>query len=80
MTNTISRTARFSFAALVAAGLTFGAGSALATAPSAAACPWNPSHGQYGFTCSTVADCNIECPRSSGNICNPISGCCRCSL
>jgi hypothetical protein len=79
MSRRLSRTARFSFAALVGAGLTFGAGSVLAAPSAAAACPYNPSIGHYGFTCSTVADCNIECPRSSGNICT-LAGCCRCAL
>lgn len=80
MSRRLSRTARFSFAALVGAGLTFGAGSALAAPRAAAACPYNPSQGQFGYTCSTVTDCNLQCPQSFGNMCNALRGCCRCAI
>lgn len=77
MSKRITRTFRGAFAALVAAGLTFGAGSVLAS-PAAAACPINPGGGQFGYTCSTVADCNAKCPGAFGNICR--NGCCTCAL
>jgi hypothetical protein len=70
MSKRITRTFRVAFAALVAASLTFGAGSVLASPP--AAC----SPGV--FTCSTVADCNAKCPFPAGNICR-LNGCCLCS-
>lgn len=71
MSRRITRTARGMFAGLVAACLTFGARSVLASPPAAAAC------APGVFTCSTVADCNAKCPFPFGNVCK--FGCCTCS-
>jgi|GEM_PF-6848813 len=72
MSKRITRTFRLAFAALIATSLTFGARSALAAPPEAAA-----ACAPGVFTCSTVADCNAQCPFPAGNICR--LGCCKCS-
>jgi hypothetical protein len=80
MTKRISRTARGAFAALVAAGLTFGAGTVLATPDPRAACTYNPSSGQIGLACTTRSDCLQPCSDWYGDY-NPghcIGGCCIC--
>ncbi len=77
MSRGLTRTARGAFAALMAAGFTFGAGSVLASPRDVTACPVNPDAGQYGYVCSTVVDCNLQCPFRFGNICS--QGCCVCS-
>lgn len=82
MSRRITRTARGVFATLVAAGLTFGAGAVLASpASAAAACPYNPSHGQIGASCSTSAQCTQACTNFYGEH-SPggcPSGCCVCA-
>jgi hypothetical protein len=82
MSRRITRTAQGVFAALVAAGLTFGAGSVLASpASAAAACPYNPSIGQIGASCATHTYCTQVCTNFYGQYspsrCS--SGCCVCA-
>lgn len=77
MSRRLGRAGKVAFALLVAGGLTFGARSALA-APQEAACPYHPTGGMFGYTCSTVSDCNARCPYPFGNLC--MQGCCTCSL
>jgi hypothetical protein len=82
MTQRISRTARGVFAALVAAGLTFGAGAALASASAMASCPYNPSQGQIGLACTTHKECAVQCRQIYGEwsdgLCG-FDGCCICA-
>lgn len=82
MSRRITRTVRGAFAALVAAGLTFGAGSVLATPASAsAACPYDPSIGSIGEACITHAYCTEACSafygKDSPSFC--FGGCCLCA-
>lgn len=77
----LTRTARYAFAALVAAGLSFGAGSVLAAPGSAAACPYDPSVGQIGAACTTHAYCTNACTSYYGFY-SPgrcFGGCCTCA-
>jgi hypothetical protein len=69
------------FAALVAAGLTFGAGAALAS-PAPPRCPYNPDNGQIGLACSTNTECEQGCTAWWGGP-NPgfcSNGCCICMI
>jgi hypothetical protein len=66
MSRRISRTARVAFAALVAAGLTFGAGAALA-APGPPRCPYDPNNGLIAQSCSTNHDCEWACTQWWGS-------------
>lgn len=81
MSRRISRTARGAFAALVAAGLTFGAASAFA-APDARRCPIDLEHGYIGVACSGNSDCATPCTEFSGSwnpgVCH--DGCCNCAI
>jgi hypothetical protein len=81
MSRRITRTARGAFAALVAAGLTFGAGSVLASPASASTCPYNPSIGYIGASCATHAYCTQVCTdfyqEYSPSRCD--GGCCTCA-
>ena len=82
MTRRISRTARVAFAVLVAAGLTSGAGAALAAPSATAACTYNPSSGRIGLACSTRSECLQPCSDWYGDY-NPghcIGGCCICYI
>ena len=87
MSRRITRTFRGAFAALVAAGLTFGAGAVLASPASAkAACPYNPSIGQIGASCTTHAYCTQVCTDFYGDYspsrCSGLGGavgCCTCA-
>ena len=82
MTKRISHVVRRAFIALVAAGLTFGADAALASASTTAACPYNPDSSQYGFSCTSHASCTASCTAyygfSSPGRC--YGGCCTCLL
>lgn len=76
MSRRITRTFRGAFCALVAAGLTFGAGSVLASPSANASCPYNPD------ACTTHKECAVQCrqifgPWSDG-ICG-FDGCCMCA-
>jgi hypothetical protein len=61
MSRRTTRMARGAFAALVAAGLTFGAGSVLASPGTASTCPYNPSIGYIGEACTTHTYCTQVC-------------------
>lgn len=79
MPNRTSRAARGAFAVLVAAGLTYGTGAALA-APAPPRCPFNPDSGQIAQSCSTNAECESACTAWWGSW-NPGfcgDGCCIC--
>lgn len=80
MTNRICRAGRAAFAALVAAGLTFGAGSALA-APDARRCPSDPDNGWIGVACTSHQACVDACSEWWGSwnpgLCD--NGCCSCA-
>ncbi len=82
MSKRVSRSARAAFAALVAAGLTFGAGSVLASPSATAGCPYNPGSGQFGLSCSTHTDCDRGCKQYAGEwsmgVCD--RGCCVCAI
>lgn len=82
MTQRISGMARGVFSVLVAAGLTFGAGSVLATPYGNASCPYNPSQGQYGLACTTHKECAMQCREILGEwsdgLCG-LDGCCICA-
>jgi hypothetical protein len=81
MSRRISRTVRATFAALVAAGLTFGAGSVLASPTALAACPYDPSTGKIGRACPSTG-CATLCTEWYGSY-NPghcIGGCCVCNI
>ena len=82
MSKRISRSARIAFAALVAAGFTFGAGSVVASPRDAVACPYNPSIGYIGAACTTHAYCTQVCTdfydEYSPSVCSG-NGCCTCA-
>lgn len=82
MSKRISRSARIAFAALVAAGLTFGAGSVLASPASASAsCPYDPTIGYIGASCTTHSYCTQVCTQFYGHY-SPsrcYGGCCTCA-
>lgn len=82
MNKRIFRTARGAFAALVAAGLTFGAGSALASPREATACPFDPNAGQIGASCTTNAECTSACTGFYGTYSPGFCrrGCCTCAI
>ena len=82
MSKRVSRSARAAFAALVAAGLTFGAGSVMASPRDAAACPYNPHNGQFGYTCSSHEGCTADCKRIVGDWSSGVcfQGCCTCAV
>lgn len=80
MSTRMARTARGTFAALVAVGLTWGAGTALASPVAASACAFDPSRGWIGASCTTNAYCTQVCTSfygySSPGKC--LNGCCTC--
>jgi hypothetical protein len=80
MPTALTRSARRAFAALVAAGLTFGAGSVLASPTPMAACPYNPDSSQYGISCTSHQSCTSPCTFYSGIYSEGrcYSGCCTC--
>jgi hypothetical protein len=82
MSNWISRKVRAAFAVAVAAGLTFGAGAALASPAAAASCPYNPDSSQYGFACTSHASCTTSCSNYYGSYQQGrcYGGCCTCLL
>lgn len=82
MSRRISRTARGAFAALVAAGLTFGAASAFAAPDAGPRCPYNPDIGQIAQACTTNSTCVSACTAWWGSY-NPghcVNGCCTCNI
>jgi hypothetical protein len=82
MKRTISRAARTAFAALVAAGLTFGAGAALAAPDPRPACTYDPETGRIGVSCSVHSNCLGPCSDWWGDY-NPgrcMNGCCVCHI
>lgn len=82
MSKWTSRSIRGAFAAVVAAGLTFGAGAALASPSPTAACPYNPDSSQYGVACTSHASCTTFCSNYYGMY-SPgrcYGGCCTCLL
>lgn len=83
MSTRITRTFRGAFCTLVAAGLTFGAGSVLASPSTNASCPYNPGQGQFGLTCTTHKECTVQCRQILGSWSNGIcgfDGCCICAI
>lgn len=81
MSRWISSGPRVAFAVLVAAGLTFGAGSAVATPPSSSTCPVDPANGYPGLACKPHSDCSAMCSSYYGTprigVC--YQGCCDCN-
>ena len=86
MSRRISRTARGAFAALVAAGLTFGAASAFAAPNARPVCPYDPDHGYIGTACIPNPYnndyCRDACSQWWGSwnpgVCQ--DGCCSCAI
>ena len=81
MSRRITRTARGAFVALVAMGVTFGAGAALAAPDVLAPCPYDPSTGRIGRACPSTG-CASPCTEWYGsyNAGHCIGGCCVCNI
>ena len=81
MSRRLARTGHAAFAVLVAAGLTFGAGSVLASPAQATTCPYQPEIGYIGESCTTHAYCTEVCTEFYGfySPSRCYSGCCTCA-
>ena len=81
MSKRTRRTVRGAFAALVAAGLTFGAGSVFAAPDARRFCDYDPANGRIGLSCTFHDTCVAACTEWWGSwnpgICG--GGCCICS-
>jgi hypothetical protein len=69
------------FSLLFAASLILGVGAALAQPAMASSCPYDPTIGQIGLSCSVHSECTRPCqrayPGSPGGTCS--FGCCVCA-
>lgn len=82
MNKRISGAVRGALAVLVAAGLTWGAGAALAAPDPRAACTYDPDSGRIGLACTSSSNCLGPCSDWYGDY-NPgkcIGGCCICYI